>query len=217
MTAIEVFELQDWTSTVSQICVWFSTCSLNAIFLKHFRINQSKPVTPRRRWGTQKMPPLWWPPIDACLLQCRAMMTFPYGPTFLAKRRIAFLQMWWPLSASIVIVIHHKVSNLYISRMIWPRVTKYDMDIHTDQLYSQTGCDIIGYFLSEVIGKRLSKMSPSMALLDFCHQRLPPHQNLAITTEFFHVQNLGQYLTLNLAQMSWKLTIHANFLISAFF
>ena len=38
-------------------------------------INQSKPVTPRRRWGTRQMPSLRRPPIDACPLQRGAMMT----------------------------------------------------------------------------------------------------------------------------------------------
>ena len=38
-------------------------------------INQSKPVTPRRRWVHRQMLPLWWSPIDACPLLCGAMMT----------------------------------------------------------------------------------------------------------------------------------------------
>ena len=48
---------------------------LENIILRCQSSYQSKPVMSRHRWGTRQMPPLWWPPIDACPLQRGTMMT----------------------------------------------------------------------------------------------------------------------------------------------
>ena len=62
---------------------------------------------------------------------------------------------WWTFLfyAGVVrsFVVRHKVKQLYISITIWPRITKFYTDIHTDRVYNSTGYDIINYFLSDVI------------------------------------------------------------------
>ena len=47
--------------------------------------------------------------------------------------------------ASTAMVISTKVRQSYISRTVWPRITKLDAYIHTDVLNSHTGHDITGY------------------------------------------------------------------------
>ena len=39
----------------------------------------------------------------------------------------------------VVIVVHRKVSGSYISRTVFPRITKFYTDIHADPVYSHTG------------------------------------------------------------------------------
>ena len=49
--------------------------------------------------------------------------------------------------------VWHKISSSNILRTIGPRITKFCLDIHTDQLYSYTGYNVTNYFQSEVIVK----------------------------------------------------------------
>ena len=44
-------------------------------------------------------------------------------------------------------------SSSYISRMVWPRIAKFYIDIHIDLVYSPTGYDVTCYFWSAVITK----------------------------------------------------------------
>ena len=63
---------------------------------------------------------------------------------------------------SSALVVYHKVSGSKISRMVWPRITKFYAYIHTGLLYCHTGYDIINYFWSEVIMKKPLKMLLAM-------------------------------------------------------
>ena len=51
------------------------------------------------------------------------------------------------------VVVLHKVRQSYISRTVWPRVSKFYMNLHnhTGQVYSRARYDVNNYFLSEVI------------------------------------------------------------------
>ena len=70
---------------------------------------------------------------------------------------------YYPRLSSFVIILHHKVSGLNISRTIWPRITTFYSDIHTDLLYSHTS---LNYFRSAFIEVR--KMPPGCFRLNFC-------------------------------------------------
>ena len=39
----------------------------------------------------------------------------------------------------------------YISRTVWPRITKFYTNLHTGRVYNHTGYDVTSYFWSEVI------------------------------------------------------------------
>ena len=60
------------------------------------------------------------------------------------------------------LVVHHKVSASYITITVWPRITKFDRDIHTDPHDNRTRCDVNRYFRSAFIEfrKKLPKMPP---------------------------------------------------------
>ena len=49
--------------------------------------------------------------------------------------------------------VWHEISSSNISKTVWPRITKFDGDIHTDIVYSHIGYDVIIYFQSEVTGE----------------------------------------------------------------
>ena len=49
-------------------------------------------------------------------------------------------------SSAFVIVVHHQVNSSNISRIVWPRITKFYRDIHTNLLCSHTGYDITSCF-----------------------------------------------------------------------
>ena len=55
------------------------------------------------------------------------------------------------------VVVHHRVRQSYISRTFWPRITKFDMEFHTDLLCSHTRHDMTNYFRAEVIAKKRQK------------------------------------------------------------
>ena len=51
----------------------------------------------------------------------------------------------------VFIIVHHKVSRSYISRMVWPRITKCHTEIHTDSLCRHIWYDVKSYFQSALI------------------------------------------------------------------
>ena len=61
-------------------------------------------------------------------------------------------------------VFHHKVRDSNVSRTFWPRITTFHWAIRTGPLFNLSGYDIISFFRSEVIAKKLSKMPLPMAL-----------------------------------------------------
>ena len=100
-------------------------------------------------------------PIVLLIFQLHLLRAF-WGQN--AERR--FCLMWWLLRRlSPSFDVHHKVSGSFILRTVWPRITKFYVDIHSDSFYSHNGYNIISYFPSKVIKKKLFKMSPLMA----CH------------------------------------------------
>ena len=48
----------------------------------------------------------------------------------------------------------YKARQSYISRMVWPRITKFDVRLHARPVYNHTGNDVTMYFWSEVIEVR---------------------------------------------------------------
>ena len=81
--------------------------------------------------------------------------------------------MRWPAYAGIVArlsFVRHKVRQSYISRTVWPRITKLCSDIQADLLYRVCdGCDVTSYFRSafmEVLENVISK----------CHKILNTHR-----------------------------------------
>ena len=57
----------------------------------------------------------------------------------------------------------HEISPSNILRTVWPRITIFYVDIHTDIVYSRTGYDVIISFRSEVTVKKRSKLPPPTA------------------------------------------------------
>jgi len=47
-----------------------------------------------------------------------------------------------------------KVSQSYISRTVWPRITKFHLNLHAPGVYNSTGYDVTMCFRSEVIDVR---------------------------------------------------------------
>ena len=67
---------------------------------------------------------------------------------------MTFISVFWPNVVTRICrrsFVHHNVSGLNISRIVWPRITKFYTDIHTDLLYSHTGHDVTSYFWSAFI------------------------------------------------------------------
>ena len=60
--------------------------------------------------------------------------------------------MWLPTWASVVVVVRHKLRQLYISRRVWHGTTKFYRSLQTGRTYNHTGYDVTIYFQSEVIG-----------------------------------------------------------------
>ena len=59
-------------------------------------------------------------------------------------------------------IVHYKVSDSSISRMVWPRIIQFDTD--TDMLYSHTSYDITSYFWSAITEvRKIPKMLPPTA------------------------------------------------------
>ena len=52
------------------------------------------------------------------------------------------------------VIVHHKVKQSYISRMVSPRIAKFYMNLHTGQVYNHIGYDVTTYRRSEVIDVR---------------------------------------------------------------
>ena len=52
----------------------------------------------------------------------------------------------------------------YISRTLWPRITKFYANLHTRRVYNHTGYDVTNYFRSEATATKQSKMPPQTAL-----------------------------------------------------
>ena len=83
--------------------------------------------------------------VDRCLWSKDVwrMWTFLSVIIFMQNADWRFCLM--PLPAS-VFVVHHKVSGLHVSKPVWPRITRFYRDIHTDLVHSYTGYDITSYF-----------------------------------------------------------------------
>ena len=51
-------------------------------------------------------------------------------------------------------VVHHMVSGSYISRTVWPRITKFPADIiRTGLIYNHIVYDVTDYFRSQIVAK----------------------------------------------------------------
>ena len=56
--------------------------------------------------------------------------------------------------------VRHEIISSNISKTVWPIITKFYEDTHTDIVISHTGYDVIIYFRSEVIGEKQSILYP---------------------------------------------------------
>ena len=54
-----------------------------------------------------------------------------------------------------VMLVRREISFSNISKTVCPRTIIFYRDIHTDIVYNQTGYDVIIYFRSEVIAKKI--------------------------------------------------------------
>ena len=52
----------------------------------------------------------------------------------------------------------------YISRTVWPRITKFFTNLQTSRVYNHTGYDVTNYFRSEATAIKQSKMPPQADL-----------------------------------------------------
>ena len=62
--------------------------------------------------------------------------------------------------------VRHKIGSSNSSKTVWPKITTFYNDIHTDIVYSHTGYDVTIYFRLEVIGEKQSKMRSPTALYE---------------------------------------------------
>ena len=62
--------------------------------------------------------------------------------------------MPWGPSAGVVVVVCQKVRLSYISKMVWPEITKFYKSLHTRRTYEHTGYDVTSYFQSAFIAVR---------------------------------------------------------------
>ena len=83
-------------------------------------------------------------------------------------------------------IVHHKLSCSNISRTVWPRITTFYMDIHTDLLYSNNRYDVTNFFMSEVI----TKMPPPMASVGISREQFKGSQNFTHLSETVGLTNL---------------------------
>ena len=60
-----------------------------------------------------------------------------------------------------VVVVYHKVSVSNTPRTVWPRITKFYTDIHTDILCCCTEYDVTNYLWSKVVAKQNVKNAAS--------------------------------------------------------
>ena len=60
----------------------------------------------------------------------------------------------WVFMTPSASVVHYKVCGSYISRPVWPRISKFYMDIHTDLVFSHAKYDVTSYFQSVFIEVR---------------------------------------------------------------
>ena len=82
-----------------------------------------------------------------------------YVSEFLGKTPYVMTGVW----QCRLFVVRHKMRQSYIWRIVWPRMAKFYMDIHADQLCIHTGYDVTSYFRSEIILKKTLTMLPPMA------------------------------------------------------
>ena len=96
--------------------------------------------------------PIQWRTVDKCHnhesgLWCQSSTTLTgYGTNFtplLAGKMpngvLAYVTTWSAVVCSWF--IHHKVSGLYIFKMVWPRITKLYATIHANVDHNHTACD----------------------------------------------------------------------------
>ena len=95
---------------------------------------------------------------------------FSIVPRFRRSACMAFL----PRSCSTITFVQHEIviSNISYSRTVWPRITKFYVNIHTDIFYSRTWYDVRHYLLpvgniSEKRNTRLCQNYRTICLI--CH------------------------------------------------
>ena len=57
-----------------------------------------------------------------------------------------------------IMFVRREINSSNMSKTIWPRITKFYRDIHTNIVYSHTGYEAIIYFRSKIIAKKLLKI-----------------------------------------------------------
>ena len=77
--------------------------------------------------------------------------------SFWAKRGLSGVSHYWDRLRHVRLFFWHQISSSNISRTVWPKITKFYMDNHTEIVYNRTIYDIIIYFRSEVKRKNCRK------------------------------------------------------------
>ena len=100
----------------------------------------------------------WWGLINRPIGVYWADWVNDYTPIFAPYlQRVtfaAFVAQRWSLddfywnSAIVRSFVRHEISSSNVSKTVWPRITKYYRDNHTDMVDNQTGYDVIIYFRS---------------------------------------------------------------------
>ena len=110
------------------------------------------------------------PPMGLYIRSKLAHMVYPLP--FLGKKPYGVCPCVTYAGVVVVVAVRHKVRQSYISRTVWPRLTKFGMILHTGWIYNPTGNDVTIYFRSEVIDvRKRSKIPPQTASGEISRER----------------------------------------------